>query len=90
MRRMLSLVVVIALLAVSPTLAAQKRLAFVQPDGRPITAASGASKSTVSPPAESRNFAEPHRQGIKTDQWGPICGRSGGRRAGVAPVGHGG
>ncbi len=32
-RRILSLVVVVALLAASPTLAAQKRMAFVQPDG---------------------------------------------------------
>ena len=31
--RILSLVVVVALLAASPTLAAQKRMAFVQPDG---------------------------------------------------------
>ncbi len=33
MRRMLSLVVLVALLAASPALAAQKRLAFVQPEG---------------------------------------------------------
>ncbi len=32
-RRMLSLVVFVALLAASPVLAAQKRMAFVQPDG---------------------------------------------------------